>query len=82
MCVLVLLRHADDPAPLVTEGRWHGRILDAERGHGASATTPCSCRTAQHSAAEMDAELKNRISHRGQALAALAERLETDTWLP
>src|SRR5690606_20935889 len=33
-CVIVLLRHADDPAPLIAEGRWHGRILETPRGHG------------------------------------------------
>ncbi|MGB8634908.1 MAG: RdgB/HAM1 family non-canonical purine NTP pyrophosphatase [Rhodanobacteraceae bacterium] len=83
ICVLALLRHADDPAPLVTEGRWHGRILHAERGNGGFGYDPLfQPDGSKLSAAELDSDLKNRISHRGQALAALAERLETDTWLP
>jgi XTP/dITP diphosphohydrolase len=75
-CVLVLLRHADDPQPLIAEGSWHGRILDAPRGAHGFGYDPLflpdglSC-----SSAELDASTKNQISHRGQALAVLRERI-------
>jgi XTP/dITP diphosphohydrolase len=76
ICVLVLLRHADDPAPLIAEGRWHGRVLDAERGDGGFGYDPLFLPDGQAlSAAELDPQLKNRLSHRGQALARLHEQL-------
>jgi XTP/dITP diphosphohydrolase len=76
ICVLVLLRHADDPAPLIAEGRWHGRVLDAERGDGGFGYDPLFLPDGQTlSAAELDPQLKNRLSHRGQALARLHEQL-------
>lgn len=79
ICVLVLLRHADDPAPLIAEGRWRGRILHAPRGAGGFGYDPVfhdpqrGC-----SAAELDPALKNRISHRGAALAAVRRQLGVD----
>ena len=75
-CVLVLLRGADDPQPLVAEGRWRGRILDAPRGDNGFGYDPVffdpdnAC-----SAAELDPAIKNLISHRGRALAVLKQRL-------
>ena len=76
ICVLVLLRHADDPAPLVAEGRWHGRVLDAPRGDGGFGYDPLFLPDGHTlGAAELDKALKNRISHRGQALAQLHARL-------
>ena len=75
-CVLVLLRHADDPQPLIAEGSWHGRILGAPRGGGGFGYDPVFLDTARGlSAAELDPATKNRISHRGQALARLRELL-------
>ncbi|ODS64579.1 MULTISPECIES: RdgB/HAM1 family non-canonical purine NTP pyrophosphatase [unclassified Arenimonas] len=75
-CVLVLLRHADDPQPLIAEGSWQGRILGAPRGDGGFGYDPVFLDTARGlSAAELDAATKNRISHRGQALARLRELL-------
>ena len=76
VCVLVLLRHADDPAPLVAEGRWHGRVLHTPRGEGGFGYDPLFLPD-DHTlaAAELDKTLKNRISHRGQALAQLHARL-------
>lgn len=72
ICVLVLLRHADDPAPLIAEGRWPGRILHAEQGEGGFGYDPLFQPEGHtQSAAELDPALKNRISHRGQALAVL-----------
>ena len=76
ICVLALLRHADDPAPLIAEGRWHGRVLDAPRGAQGFGYDPLFLPDGQtRSAAELDPALKNRISHRGQALAQLHARL-------
>lgn len=75
-CVLVLLRRADDPQPLIAEACWHGYVLEAARGEGGFGYDPLFFDPLQGlSAAEMDADLKNRISHRGQALAMLRERL-------
>ena len=79
-CVIVVLRSADDPQPLIAEGEWRGRILEAPRGAGGFGYDPVffdpdhAC-----SAAELDPSLKNRISHRGRALAALKPRLQS--WL-
>lgn len=75
-CVLVLLRHADDPQPLIVEGQWNGRILQERRGSGGHGYDPVFFDPAHgQSAAEMDADLKNRLSHRGKALALLQSRL-------
>ncbi len=75
---IVLLRHADDPQPLIAEGSWHGRILHAPRGAGGFGYDPVFLDPERGcSAAELDPALKNRISHRALALAALRERLPT-----
>jgi len=79
--VLVLLRHAEDPAPLIAEGRWHGRILTEGRGSGGFGYNPVFLPDGYtQSVAEMDDALKNRLSHRGQALALLRERLHELHW--
>ena len=76
IAVLVLLRSADDPQPLVVEGRWEGRVLRARRGEGGFGYDPVFFDPALGlSAAELDPATKNRISHRGQALAQLKDRL-------
>jgi XTP/dITP diphosphohydrolase len=76
ICVLVLLQHANDPAPLVAEARWHGRILTEGRGFGGFGYNPVFLPEGyDQSVAEMDDALKNRLSHRGQALALLHDRL-------
>ena len=75
-CVIVVLRHADDPAPLIAEGRWSGRILTARRGEGGFGYDPIFFDPQRNaSAAELEPALKNRISHRGQALARLRDLL-------
>ena len=75
-CVLVALRHADDPQPLIVEGAWHGLVLDTPRGEGGFGYDPVFLDPERGlSAAEIDAPTKNRISHRGIALARLRERL-------
>jgi XTP/dITP diphosphohydrolase len=76
IAVLVVLRHADDPAPLIAEGRWHGRILHAPRGKNGFGYDPVFFDPVLGTgAAELDDTAKNRISHRGQALARLREIL-------
>jgi XTP/dITP diphosphohydrolase len=76
IAVLVLLGHATDPAPLIAVGRWHGRILPAERGAGGFGYDPLFLPDGQSlSAAEMDPSTKNRLSHRGLALADLRAQL-------
>ncbi len=77
-CVIVLLRHCEDPEPLIAEGRWRGRILEARRGSGGFGYDPVFFDpTLDAGAAELDAATKNRVSHRGQALARLRELLLT-----
>ena len=77
MCALVLLRHAADPTPLIVEGRWHGRVLEAPRGPGGFGYDPLFLPDGQtQSAAELDSSLKNRLSHRGQAMAKLQSLLK------
>lgn len=76
ICVLVLLWHAHDPAPLIAEGRWHGRVLDAPRGTRGFGYDPLFLPHGQAlSAAELEPEAKNRLSHRAQAMARLHARL-------
>ena len=77
-CVLVLLHHAQDPQPLIVEGQWRGRILHARQGDGGHGYDPVFLDPVHgQSAAEMPLPLKNGLSHRGQALAALKQRLAT-----
>jgi XTP/dITP diphosphohydrolase len=76
-CTIVLLQSADDPAPLIAEGRWHGRILHAPRGTSGFGYDPVFFDgTLGAGAAELDAATKNRVSHRGQAFARLRELLD------
>lgn len=71
-CTIVLLQSADDPAPLIAEGRWQGRILQTPRGANGFGYDPVFLDVERgQSAAEIDAPTKNRISHRAQALALL-----------
>lgn len=76
ICVLALLLRADDPAPLVAEARWHGRILRQPQGAGGFGYDPLFLPDGQsQSAAALDAAVKNHLSHRGQALALLRGKL-------
>ncbi|WP_295950499.1 RdgB/HAM1 family non-canonical purine NTP pyrophosphatase [uncultured Xanthomonas sp.] len=75
-CVLVLLRHAEDPQPLLVEGRWRGRIAHARAGTGGHGYDPVFLDPDHgQTAAEMPLALKNRISHRALALQQLKQRL-------
>ncbi|MCB1964862.1 MAG: RdgB/HAM1 family non-canonical purine NTP pyrophosphatase [Candidatus Accumulibacter sp.] len=74
--VIVFVRHAHDPQPIIAEGEWHGEILPAARGDSGFGYDPLFwVRELEQSAAELDAAEKNRRSHRGQALARLVEQL-------
>jgi XTP/dITP diphosphohydrolase len=75
-CVLVLLRHSDDPEPILAEGRWHGTIIDAPRGSGGFGYDPhfLDAKTGL-TGAELPLDTKNELSHRGQAMRALLARL-------
>ena len=76
VCVLALLRHADDPQPLIAEGVWEGRILMQPRGSNGFGYDPVFFVPDQGcSAAELEPLVKNRISHRGRALQQLQQRL-------
>ncbi|OIR06893.1 dITP/XTP pyrophosphatase [mine drainage metagenome] len=77
-CVLVLLRHAQDPQPLIVEGEWHGEILHAARGAGGFGYDSLFLVPGLGlSSAELPASRKNALSHRGQALAHLIDRLRS-----
>ncbi len=75
-CILVFVRHADDPQPIIAEGEWHGEIIDTPRGANGFGYDPYfwlpefGC-----TAAELSADKKNGISHRGKALTALIAKL-------
>lgn len=74
--VIVLLRHPGDPQPIIAEGVWPGLIIRERRGTGGFGYNPVFLDPDYGlTAAEMDTELKNRLSHRGRALAALREKL-------
>ncbi len=76
-CVLVYLRHADDPTPVICHGRWPGRILTATQGDGGFGYDPVFLvPETGTSAAELTREQKGRISHRGRALAQLLAQLQ------
>lgn len=75
-CVLVLVRHADDPHPLIVDAVWLGEVADAASGEGGFGYDPLVQIPAYGcSVAQMPAEEKNRVSHRGQAMQALLARL-------
>lgn len=76
ICVLVFLSSADDPAPIVTEGRWHGFIAEEIRGQGGFGYDPLFVINEHgRTAAELAAHEKQALSHRGQAIAALRAKL-------
>lgn len=75
-CVLVLVRTADDPQPIIAEGNWSGEILTALRGAEGFGYDPLFYVPAYNqTAAELDAAVKNQCSHRAQAMQQLITRL-------
>jgi XTP/dITP diphosphohydrolase len=77
-CVIVLLRHAEDPQPVIADGLWHGEIILEPRGDGGFGYDPHFLLPEfDRTAAELDMDTKNAISHRGKALAKLIEILRS-----
>jgi XTP/dITP diphosphohydrolase len=75
-CVLVLVRHASDPEPIIAEGQWHGRIVDVPRGSGGFGYDPhFEDLETGLTGAELPLARKNELSHRGKAMRALIEKL-------
>ncbi len=76
-CVMVLVRHENDPEPLIAEGQWVGEILSEYRGHDGFGYDPLflDAKTGK-TVAELPLEIKSRISHRGHAMAKLLQKLE------
>ena len=74
--VIAFLQSAYDPAPIVVEGRWHGRVIDEQRGDGGFGYDPMFLDPNFNlTAAEIDPDVKNAISHRGRAMRLLREHL-------
>ena len=79
-CVIVYLRHATDPVPVIAQGTWEGSVLTTPRGESGFGYDPVfyvpelDC-----SAAELSAEDKNRLSHRGKALRQMFDKLKTSS---
>ena len=77
-CALVFVTHADDPHPLIATGEWHGEVIASARGEGGFGYDAYFY-LPEHgcTAAELPADVKNRISHRGKAIQMLAEKLRS-----
>lgn len=77
VCVLALVRHADDPLPIIAQGVWRGEILDAARGAQGFGYDPLFwLPELGKSSAELDKTEKNKISHRGLAMRELLRQLQ------
>lgn len=75
-CLMVYLRHGADPTPVICQGTWEGRIIDTPRGENGFGYDPVFFVPDQHcTAAELPPQLKNALSHRGQALQQLLKQL-------
>lgn len=76
-CVMVYVRHPDDPEPVIAEGRWFGEIIDVPRGENGFGYDPYFLVPEfDKTGAELDEDTKNSISHRGHALRDLVEKLK------
>lgn len=74
---IVLVRHADDPQPIIADGEWHGEILETPRGaNGFGYDSLFYLPELKQTAAEIEPQLKNTLSHRGKAMCRLLEALE------
>ena len=79
-CVMVLVRQADDPQPIIADGVWHGQIILEPRGEGGFGYDPYFfLPDLGKTGAELPMEQKNQISHRGKTLARLAECIREET---
>ena len=78
-CAMAFIHHPEDPAPLIAIGRWDGRILGQAAGTGGFGYDPLFWVEEQGcTSAQLPAEVKNRLSHRGRALHSLVEQLDED----
>ena len=76
-CVMVYVRHPDDPEPVIAEGRWYGEIIDTPRGRNGFGYDPYFLVPEfGKTGAELDEDTKNAVSHRGQALRDLVDKLK------
>lgn len=76
-CVMVYLAHANDPTPIICQGTWQGRILHEARGDNGFGYDPVFYLPGEHcTAAQLASAVKNRLSHRGQALAKMLAALQ------
>ncbi len=81
-CVIVLMRHADDPEPIIAEGSWAGEIVAEPRGANGFGYDPYFfLKDLGKTAAELDPGEKNLVSHRGKALRRLLAKLKEGAWL-
>lgn len=75
ICVIVFMRSADDPTPIICQGEWFGHISEIRRGEGGFGYDPVFWVSSHNqTAAQLPAEVKNRLSHRGKALKELMNR--------
>jgi len=82
-CVLVFMRHAEDPTPLICQGSWHGLILTAAAGDGGFGYDPIfHCVETDSSAAELSSQQKHAISHRGMAMRQFLQEFQYARHLP
>lgn len=76
VCVLAMVRHADDPLPIIAQGLWQGEVLDQPHGEGGFGYDPLFwLPDMEATAASLSATDKNRVSHRGQAIQQLLQQL-------
>lgn len=81
-CVMAVMQSAEDPAPLLCHGRWTGEIVQAPKGDKGFGYDPIFyVPTHRCTSAQLDPDDKNRISHRGRAIAQLIEKLQTEVCL-
>jgi XTP/dITP diphosphohydrolase len=79
-CVVVLVRHADDPEPLIAEGRWYGEVIATPRGSGGFGYDPYFLLPdLGRTAAELSPDEKHAVSHRGKALRRLIALLREES---
>ena len=80
-CIIVMVRHADDPQPVIVDGSWHGEIILEPRGEEGFGYDPYFyLDELGKTSAELTAQQKNKMSHRGKALAKLVEKLQSNQY--
>ncbi len=80
-CIMVMMRHVDDPQPIIVDGAWHGEIILEPKGEGGFGYDPYFyLHELGKTSAQLSAEQKNQISHRGTALLRLVEQLQSNAY--